>query len=167
MFKDNYRLFGKHAIYTKFLNAYTRNLDKDANVAGIFATAVDIYVIAPLIGAAYNRRAEIDRDGDETLNILAEQIVSRQTQLDNVFRLIMLSEKSSELSPDERIERAFKDDENPDKSHQNMELFHAYMRGGVEWLYEHIVEEASTPDEYLENVKEIVNLYADDFEMLT
>jgi hypothetical protein len=166
MFNSDYRLVGKHATYVKFLNAYTRNLDKNADVAGIFAIAVDVYMVAPLIGAAYNRRAQVDNAGDESLNILASQIVARQAQFDNVYRLIMLSEKSVNLSPDERIDRAFKEDEMPEKVTTNMELFHEYMRGGVEWLYEYINEEASTQDEYLEKVREIVNQYADDFEIL-
>ncbi len=165
MFSSDYRLLGKHATYVKFLNAYTRNLDKNVEVAGIFSIAVDVYMIAPLIGAAYNRRSPVDNTVDDSLNILASQIVSRQTQFDNVYRLVMLSEKSVDLSADERISRAFKEDEVSEKVQNNMELFHEYMRGGIEWLYEHISEEASTKDEYLEKVRELVNLYANDFEI--
>jgi hypothetical protein len=39
------------------------------------------------------------------------------------------------------------------------------MRGGIEWLYEHINEGTTPQDDYLEKVKELVNLYADDFEL--
>lgn len=165
MFTRDYRLVGRHATYVKFLNAYTRNLDKDAKVAGIFAIAVDVYMIAPLIGAAYNLRAPIDTESDDSLNILASQIVPRQAQFDIVYRLVMLSEKSANLTADERIERAFKDDEIPEKANANMELFHEYMRGGVEWLYEHVSDGATTQEDYLEKVKEIVLLCADDFEL--
>jgi hypothetical protein len=167
MFNKDYRFVGKHARYVKFLNAYTRNLDKDANVAGILAIAVDVYLIAPLIGAAYNLRSPIDTESDESLNILASQIVQRQAQFDSVYRLVMLSEKSINLSPDERIERAFKVDEDIEKTNANMDLFHQYVRGGIEWLYEHINEGATTQDDYLEKIKELVNLYAEDFNIKT
>jgi len=165
MFDKDYRLVGKHAIYVKFLNAYTRNLDKDAKVAGLFANAVDVYMIAPLIGVAYNIRSPVDTSSDESLNILAGQIVKRQEQFDTVYRLVMLSEKSVDLSADERIERAFKTDELPEKVAVNMDLFHEYMRGGVEWLYEQVNEGAILPEDYLEKIKTIVESYATDFEL--
>jgi len=165
MFNKNYHLIGKHATFVRFLTAFTRSLDKEAKVAGIFASAVEVYMIAPLIGVAYNRRAPVDTGNDEPLNIMLEQIVPRQVQFDTVYRLVMLSEQSVNLSPDERMERAFKDDEMPEKVDANMELYHEYMRGGVEWLYEHVTEKATTQDDYLEKIKEIVSLYADDFEI--
>ena len=171
MFNDNYRIVGKHATYAKFLNAYTRNLDKEAKIAGVFAIAVDVYLIAPLIGAAYNRRAPIDNESDDSLNVLAEQIVKRQKQFEDVYRIIMLSEKSSDLSADERVERAFRDDENPEKMSTNMELFHDYMRGGIEWLYENIVDDVNIPtanqNDYLEKIRDIVTLFDEDFEIST
>lgn len=169
MFDNDYHLVGKHAKYVRFLNAYTSKLDKEAKVAGIFEYAVDVYIIAPLIGIAYNRRAPVDTESDDKgappLNILASQIISRQAKLDTVYRLAMLSEKSTALLPDERMERAFKEDELPEKADANMELFHQYMRGGVEWLYEHITEKATMQEDYLERIKEIVLLYADDFDL--
>jgi len=171
MFNDNYRIVGKHATYAKFLNAYTRNLDKEAKVAGIFSIAVELYLIAPLIGASYNRRVPIDTESDDSLNVLAEQILKRQKQFEDVYRIIMLSEKSTESSADERVERAFRDDENPEKMTSNMELFHDYMRGGIEWLYEQVTEEVNiataTPDDYLEKIRDIVTLFGDDFELET
>ncbi len=165
MFTTNYRVEGKHATYIKFLNAFTRNLDKEANVAGIFDIAVNVYLVAPLIGAAYNLRAQVDRQSEDSLNILADQILKRQDKFETVYRLVMLSEKSANYTADERIERAFKDDEIPEKSNANMDLFHEYMRGGVEWLYDHITEGASTQNDYLEKVKDVVSLYAEDFEL--
>lgn len=171
MFNDNYRIVGKHATYAKFLNAYTRNLDKDAKVAGIFAIAVELYLIAPLIGASYNRRAPIDTESDDSLNVLAEQILKRQKQFEDVYRIVMLSEKESDLNADERVKRAFRDDENPEKMTANLDLFHDYMRGGIEWLYEQVTEgvniATATPDDYLEKIRDIVTQFSDDFEIST
>jgi hypothetical protein len=165
MFSTDYRITGKHATYVKFLNAYTRNLDKTAEVAGIFAYAIDVYMIAPLIGVAYNRRSPIDTSSTDSINILSSQFTSRQDKLESVYRLIMLSEKSTDLSADDRIERAFKDDETPEKVIAHMELFHQYMRGGIEWLYEFFTDGASSQDDYLEKINELVKQFADDFEL--
>lgn len=165
MFSNDYRFTGKHATYVKFLNAFTRNLDKTAEVAGIFAYAIDVYMIAPLIGIAYNRHSPIDTSSTDSLNILSSQFISRQDKLESIYRLIMLSEKSNDLSADVRIDRAFKDDEEPEKLSANMDIFHQYVRGGIEWLYEFFTNGASSQDDYLEKINELVKQFADDFEL--
>jgi hypothetical protein len=162
MFTKNYRVLGKHATYIRFLNAYAQNLDKKVKAAGIFAYAVDVYMVAPLIGAAYKRKAPVDTESKDDLNILAEQFISRQKQLDDVYRLVMLSDESVKLSDDERIDRAFKTDEDSKQQAVNLEIFHQYMRGGVEWLYERITEGT---DYYLDKIKDFLTLYADDFQL--
>lgn len=165
MFNTSYRFTGKHATYVKFLNAYTKNLDKTAEVAGVFAFAIDVYMIAPLIGAAYNRRSPVDTSGTDSHNILESQFLSRQDKLESIYRLIMLSEKSTDLSADERIERAFKEDESPEKVNANMDLFHQYLRGGIEWLYDFFTNGASSQDDYLVKINDLVKQFADDFEL--
>jgi hypothetical protein len=163
MFNNDYELRGKHATYIRFLSATTNRLDKTAKAAGIINTAVDIYVIAPIIGLAYNKKAAEDNSINDTYSILASQIINHQEDLDFAFRLVMLADKSTELSSDEKIDRAFRQDEQPEKLAKNLELFHQYMRGGIEWLYEHFTDGATTKEDYLEKVYEVVSLYKEDF----
>ncbi|TCL55733.1 hypothetical protein EDC14_105416 [Hydrogenispora ethanolica] len=163
MFNNDYELKGKHATYIRFLSATTNRLDKTAKAAGIINTAVDIYAIAPLIGLAYNKKATEDNSSNDTYSILASQIINHQADLDFAFRLVMLADNSTELSSDEKIDRAFRQDEQPEKLAENLELFHQYMRGGIEWLYEHFTDGATTREDYLEKVYEVVNLYNEDF----
>lgn len=165
MFDRAYVLYGKHATYIKFLNAYQRRLDKEnaANNAGIFPLAIDVYTVAPLIGVAYNRTAPVDTASSDSTTIFADAIISRQETLDTVYRLVLLSEKSVELTADERIDRAFRSDEDPERNAMNLDLFHQYMRGGVEWLYEQVTEDATTQEDYLARIVELVNLYSEDF----
>lgn len=167
VFDGAYKVNGKHATYIKFLNAYQRRLDKEnaAKNAGIFALAVDVYTVAPLIGVAYNRAVPVDTESSDSTTIFADAIISRQETLDTVYRLVLLSEKSVELTADEKIDRAFRDDENPEILVKNLDLFHQYMRGGVEWLYEQVTEGATTQEDYLERIVELVNQYGDDFEL--
>lgn len=163
MFSGDYELKGKHATYIRFLSATTKRLDKTAKAAGIINTAVDIYAIAPLIGLAYNRKAEEDNSSNDTYSILSSQIINHQADLDFSYRLIMLADSSTDLSSDEKIDRAFRYDEHPEKLAKNLELFHQYMRGGIEWLYEHFTDGTTTKEDYLEKVYEVVSLYKEDF----
>ena len=163
MFNSDYEVKGKHATYIRFLSATTNRLDKTAKVAGIINTAVDIYAIAPLIGLAYNKKALEDNSSNDTYRIFSSQIINHQSDLDFSYRLVMLADNSTGLSSDEKIDRAFKQDEQPEKLKENLELFHQYMRGGLEWLYEKVTDGATTKEDYLEKVYEIVSLYKEDF----
>lgn len=163
MFNNDYELKGKYASYIRFLSATTNRLDKTAKAAGIINTAVDIYTIVPLIGLAYNKKASEDNSSNDTYSILASQIINHQADLDFAFRLVMLADNSTELSSDEKIDRAFRQDEQPEKLAENLDLFHKYMRGGLEWLYEQFTDGATTKEDYLEKVYEVVNLYNEDF----
>lgn len=159
MFNSDYELKGKHATYIRFLSATTTRLDKTAKVAGIISTAVEIYAIAPLIGLAYNMKFAEDNSSNDTYNILAEQIINHQTDLEFAFRLVMLADNSIKLSSDEKIDRAFRQDEQNEKLVENLESFHQYMRGGLEWLYEHFTDGATTKEDYLEKVYDVCKIY--------
>ena len=165
MFDKPYILKGKHATYARFLSATTERLDKEAKIAGIFKTTVEMYVVAPLIGAAYNLKVLEDINSNDSYTIFGDAIIGQQENLDVVFRLVMLTDNSIKLTNDEKIARAFKDDENIDNTTKNLELFHQYMRGGVEWLYEQITEGATTKEDYLAKVNDIVKLYKQDYDI--
>ncbi|MBV1756495.1 MAG: hypothetical protein KMY55_01505 [Dethiosulfatibacter sp.] len=163
MFDKPYKIKGKHATYAKFLSATTERLNRDAKVAGVFRYIVDIYLVAPLIGVAYNLKSDEDTKTDDDVTIFAEAIINQQENLTHVFRLVMLAESNSKLNDDEKIQRAFKDDENSLKVLENMELFHQYMRGGIEWLFKQFTEDATTREDYLAKMTEIVDTYKQDF----
>jgi len=167
MFDAQYVIKGKHATYVKFLSDYQKGLDKEKSSknAGIFPFAVDVYMVAPLIGAAYNQMAPEDSDTQDSTTIFADAFIKRQKQLDTIYRLVMLAERESDLSDDERVTRAFREDEIRDKLSANLDLFHAYFRGGVEWLYEQATEDATTQQDYLRRIVELVNQFSEDFGM--
>ena len=79
----------------------------------------------------------------------------------------MLSERNTKLTDDERVTRAFRDDENPEKLAANLDLFHQFMRGGIEWLYEQATDDgdATTQEDYLKRIVELVNQFTDDFDL--
>lgn len=124
---------------------------------GFFKRQVDIYIQAPIVGFYYNRKAEVDKSSeykDKNTNINSGQIIGAQDDLFFNFRLIMLLENEKELSLEERITRAFKDDANADVSNrhtENMHLFTSYVLGGIEVLYEKIIEIGATDYDYIKN----------------
>jgi len=167
MFDKDYVVKGKHAHYIKFLNTNAKNSESEkyGKNAAIFPAAIDIYCVAPLIGVAYNRMPPVDNTSSETNNIHADAIIRRQRELDTAYRLVMLTERNSELSDDEKVTRAFRDDEIPEKLAANLDLFHAYFRGGIEWLFEQATEDATTQQDYLRRIVELVNQFSEDFGM--
>lgn len=163
MFDKPYILKGKHATYIRFLSAQTKNNDKNAKGAFVIKTAVQIYAIAPLIGLAYKIMVSEDRESNDEYTIFGDAVINHQKELDFAYRLVMLTDNSTGLTDDEKISRAFKEDEEIDKLSSNLELFHQYMRGGIEWLYEQFTDGATTKENYLEKICEVVHLYKEDF----
>lgn len=163
MFNKPYLLKGKHATYIRFLSAQTKINDKTAKGAFVIKTAVEIYKTAPLIGLAYNRKSPEDTQSNDSYTIFGDAVIGHQADLDFAFRLVMLADNSTGLFSDDKIDRAFRQDEQPEKLAENLELFHQYMRGGLEWLYDHFTDGATTKEDYLEKVYEVVSLYKEDF----
>src|SRR5699024_11401759 len=56
-----------------------------------------------------------------------------------LYRMVMLLDKTTTLEPTVRVDRAFRYDVQEDKKEEfaaNMDLFHSYVRGGIEEMYE-------------------------------
>ena len=43
-----------------------------------------------------------------------------------------------------------------------MKLFNTYVRGGIEWLYEQFTTGATTRDEYITKIHEIVEAFSEE-----
>ena len=147
MFEKNVLITGKHGTFVKFLSEKTKLLgDRTAkNGAGIFKRYVDVLLIAPLFGVMKNRRAPEDKSTDDKANILLEQIAKEKSNLEFVYKLVMLNDKSKGYNPDQKINWIFR--ENGD-----FQLFLEYVRGGLEYLYEYFTDGASTKDDYYEKI---------------
>ena len=152
MFTSDIFVRGKHATYLKYLSKKTEKNDRKEKVAGVFERAIDVYMTAPIIGLVYGlRRDEVDPNSD-TVKIFTDTVNREQLNLVSIYRTVLLVDNSRGLTADEKIEQAFK---TPDTT-ENMKIFNAYLRGGIEWLYEQITTGAVTRDEYLAKIYEIV-----------
>lgn len=155
MFDKDYQLTGKHATYAKFL--------KDE--AKLYEYIVDVYMNGAVFGLLYNRPAERDSESKDKVNILAEAFSSRREKCIFLYRLVMLLEKKTDLDNQARIDRAFRDDADEARSEQlllNFDLFHEYVRGGIEVMYERFIEGGHDQDEYLEKAMDFMEEFADD-----
>jgi len=153
-------LKGKHATYAKFLSPTTEKKEKIDNrkPADIFKRVIDVYMVAAVIGLERGLRANEDKTSSDEVRIFAGAVNTEKLNLEFIYNLVMLVDNSQGLSADEKISRAFKND-NPKV---NFELFTSYVRGGIEWLYEQF-SQATIRDEYLEKVFEMVRNFKEEY----
>ncbi|MBD5104172.1 MAG: hypothetical protein HDT47_04820 [Ruminococcaceae bacterium] len=154
MFSSDIYIKGKHASWLKFLSEKTEKNDKSEKVAGVFKRDIDVYLTAAIVGLNYGLRRDADNNTDKA-KIHIDTVHKEQNNLTFVFRIVMLVDNSTSLSADEKIERAFRKPDTP----ENMDLFNSYVRGGIEWLYEQFSEGATTKDDYLAKIYQIVDSY--------
>jgi len=154
LFTHDYSFKGSHAEKVKTLATY--KFDKEHT---LFAKYIDIYMLAPIVGFLYGRKAESDRLNQSNANILADAMIRCQKELLFIYRLVMLLDKEYEPDPEKRINKAFRDyaKENPD----DLEEFDKFVRGGVDILYEKLMKDASQADDYIRNLYEFMEDFED------
>lgn len=162
MFDKQYRFKGRHAVRADQLTSAFDGVSK----AQLFGRNIDIYANAPLIGFLYGRTAELDNTKNPETNqvynqnVMGDRVIYSQEELMFNFRLIMLLDKRYEPDEDKRIDKAFRHmGENP----EDEERFDSYVRGGVDILYEKLIEGAIEPDDYISNLYEFVEEFQDRF----
>lgn len=158
IFRSQVRFYGKHGQY---LEALTPGAESTNNIAlpeierkkYLFDTVVDIYIIAPIVGYLYQRRAPRD-NGDSNKNVMEGALASHHDKLVFSYELLMILDKESEPDLNERIRRAFCANDN--LAADGMNVFNDYARGGIEVLYENLVSGAATPEDLLRNLMDFV-----------
>lgn len=155
MFDKQYRFRGRHALRVDALTNVFDNVSK----AKIFERNVDIYTNAPLVGFLYGRKSDLDdTKNPETnqiynQNVMGDRVIYSQVELLFNFRLIMLLDEEYEPDEDKRIDKAFRHTgENP----ADEERFDSYVRGGIDVLYEKLIEGATSPEEYVSRLYDFV-----------
>ena len=148
MFAKDYSFRGSHAEKVKLL-AKTPDESKGKNFK-IFNRYMDVYLLAPIVGFLYNKRAEIDKSPGSA-NILASIMLNNQKELEFNYRLIMLLDKDYEPDFKNRINKAFRDYGN-EKSSPDMDRYEEYVRGGIEILYKELVKPSKMPEDYISNL---------------
>ena len=164
MFENDYTLTGKHATHLKYLAKKNSGDDTPdgAPTAKLFERYIDVYMNAAVWGLLYSRREPKDTSSNDRARIYADAFSTERENCVFLYRLVMLLDESVELSSEERLDRAFRYDALPEKSEEykkNMELFHEYVRGGIEMLFEKFTDGCITSDDYLNRVYEVVSTF--------
>jgi len=144
MFDKEYSFKGIHAEKVIKLTAKF-----DGNYA-LFDRNIDVYLVAPIVGFLYGRKANLDT-GSETTKIFPDVLIREQNNLKFNYRLIMLLDENNETDFEERINKAFRY-YGSEKAKQDENLYEQYVRGGVDVLYEKLIETANNTDDYLQNL---------------
>lgn len=145
IFSGDYQFKGIHA---EKVNRLTMAIGK-SNIS-LFNKNLDVYILAPIIGFLYNRMTNMDSSG-KTANILYDAMSKELNTLWFNYRLVMLLDKKYEQDFEKRVDKAFrfygKEQAAPDE-----ERYEAYVRGGVDVLYEKLIEPSNTEEDYLNNL---------------
>lgn len=162
MFDKQYRFKGRHALRVDQLTGVFDEISK----AKLIDRNVDVYANAPLIGFLYGRTADLDdTKNPETgqvynQNVMGDRVIYSSDELQFNFRLIMLLDANYESDVEKRIDKAFKRmGEDP----ADEERFDSYVRGGVDVLYEKLIEGANNPEDYVNRLYEFVEEFNDRF----
>lgn len=162
MFDKQYRFRGRHALRVDALTSVFDNVSK----AKIFERNVDVYTNAPLVGFLYGRKSDLDdTKNPETnqiynQNVMGDRVIYSQEELLFNFRLIMLLDEEYEPDEDKRIDKAFR---HTGENFADEERFDSYVRGGIDVLYEKLIEGATSPDEYVSRLYDFVEEFYDRF----
>ena len=171
MFENDYNITGKHATYLKFLaakNSGGKNAEQqEVASAKVFERYIDVYMNAAVWGLLYDRTAPKDNTSDDRARIYADAFAKERENCKFLYRLVMLLDKQTAISPEERIDRAFRYDVQENKKEefaQSMELFHSYVRGGIEELYEQFTEDCSTRDDYMGRIYDVIATFKEEID---
>jgi len=145
MFDKEYSFKGGHA---EKVIKLTSQFSNECNI-GIFQRNLDVYIVAPIVGFLYGRKADLQTGIDRVIN--HTQLIYEKTNLVYNYRLIMLLDSNHEPNEDERVNKAFRYF-GSEKAAVDEVLYEKYVRGGIDVLYEKLIETANSPDDYIKNL---------------
>lgn len=155
LFEKEYVFRGKYADMVKRMLAK----ESDRIGRGFFETNYQIYLVAPLVGWAYQQRGKVDKSTDNTTKIFPETITKNRQDLLFTYHTIMaLYWKERGKSREELMEIVFGLDEKDEERKECDAIYNSYVLGGVEILYNKILKEkdAVDVDGYVMNLYEFV-----------
>lgn len=157
MFDKDLHFYGKHADYLRILAPSKQYKEKSEQRRTFFNSNIEAILAAAVIGFIKQRKAEVSRDKEiADNNIMLEAVTNHREELELVYRLIMLLDDKEHLSLDERINKAFKYDNNEEMRKSGDAVFWSYVRGGIEYLYDTLWEESLNTQEDIQKAVEFI-----------
>jgi hypothetical protein len=164
MFDKDMQIRGKHATYWKALTQLPGNALETSKNFKVFENYIYVYMVAPIIGLINGRKGYPDPvdDSKDTAGMLAEVQIKNSAKLKYIYRLIVLTDDCEGLSDEEKINRAFREDNKHESVVKGMKLYTEYFYGGLEILYEAFVQNCITDDDYIRKMYEYVCEFKDE-----
>ena len=164
MFDKDMQIRGKYATYWKALTQLPGNAVETSKNFKIFENYIYVYMVAPIIGLLNGRKGQYDPadESKDTAGMLAEIQIKNASKLKYIYRLITLVDDSEGLSDEEKINRAFREDNSEESVKKGMDLYTAYFFGGLEVLYETFVLGCITEDDYIRKMFDFVSEFKDE-----
>ena len=155
LFLKNYSFYGKHCDMVKKL---TQKIDEDSG-ASVFSTAIELFVVAALVGAKTDHKEKPSIDKTRETKILAEQFNSHSPEVQIAFKMVTLLGNSNKYDEVERLNKTFR---NPETD-ENYSQFEEYMLGGLEDIYNKIMLDTNkTYSDYLKSVNDFLGQFRPD-----
>ena len=161
MFEHDYTINGVHATYLKHLARDKDSKDKPY----VFDRYIDVYMNAAIWGLLCGRLGVRDTVSKDRARVYADAFATERDDCVLSYRLVMLLDETTHLSPEERVDRAFRDDAEAatsEKMIKNMELFHNYVLGGIELLYERISDGCTTQVDYIDRLYKLMAVFGEE-----
>ncbi len=143
LFENDVTITGKHATHLKYL----------VDETNLFEKYIDVYMCAAVYGYLNGCKDEKDNTSNDRARIYADTLSNYRQECILIYRLItLLDDKDLQLDVEERVNRAFRYDAQPDNIEgleDNIEIFNSYIRGGIERLYIDFTDGATSKDDYI------------------
>ncbi len=156
MFDHDIKIRGIYATHLKQLARNATNTEQPY----IFDRYIDVYMNAAVIGLLKGEPIKNpDTTSQDTAQILLDVIAKERANFVFLYRLVMLLDRSSGLTVEQRIDRAFRDEgdtEHPEKMKDNMKLFSEYVLAGIEIMYDEIAKYNSSTKEMCDAAREMM-----------
>ncbi len=153
LFENDVTITGKHATHLKVL----------VNDAKLYNDYIDVYMNAAVFGYMYSQKDEKDNESTDRARIYADAFSNHRTECVFLFRLITLLDDNN-ITTEERFDRAFRYDANPEKEEELqkcVDTFNAYVRGGIEYMYNLFTTGCTSRDDYIRATFEATRNYKD------
>ncbi len=156
LFENDVTITGKHATHLKFL----------VNDAKLYNDYIDVYMNAAVLGYMYSKKDDRDNESTDRARIYTDAFSNHRTECVFLFRLITLLDDEN-ITIEERLDRAFRYDANPEKEEELqkcIDIFNAYVRGGIEYMYNLFTTGCTSRDDYIRAMFEAIRNYKDDID---
>lgn len=152
MFDKQYRFTGTHA---KMVKELTSGFDESGKLR-LFKRNLDVYINAPIIGFINKRKGQKNTDNDiADVSILGDQLIGESSNLEYVFRLILLLDEEYEPDKTKRLDKAFRYF-GKGESENDLKLFDEYVLGGVEVFHEKLIQTSSGTFDYIAHLYDFI-----------